>query len=159
MNALTVQSIENESEVTLSPDGLSVHIRIPADGEYLCNAVLTLKEICAHISISDSRSNRIILALEESLLNAIEHAYNSDQTGLIDVLFSVDGAEFSLIVEDFGCGIPSDSRNQFSNYEEILCDRGRGLEILHSIPDKIVVDSQVGSGTRATMLFYLEDGS
>ncbi len=157
MNATSAQRIENESEVMLSPDGLSVHIRIPADRGYLCNAVMTLKEICANISISDIRSNRIVLALEESLLNAIEHAYNGGETGLIDVLFSVDGSEFSMVVEDFGCGIPSGARNQFSNFDEILCDRGRGLEILHKIPDKIVVDSQTGSGTRATMLFHLEN--
>jgi len=147
---------KEESEVFLSREGVCVHMRIPAERDYLNNALMTLREICEHFSISLGRSQRIILAFEEALLNAMEHAYSAEG-GLIDLEFSVEGSEFSIIVEDFGCGIPQNSQNPFSTEEEILRDRGRGLAILKHLPDKVIVESPSGRGTRTTMLFYLSN--
>lgn len=143
-----------ESSVSLSSEGLSVHMRIPADRGYLCNAVLTLRGICEHVAISICHTNRIVLALEESLLNAMEHAYGRE-SGFVDLQFSVEGLEMALIIEDYGCGLPEGSGNALSCEAEILCDRGRGLAIINRLPDKIVVDSAQGRGTRTSMLFYL----
>jgi serine/threonine-protein kinase RsbW len=147
-----------ESTVSLSSEGLSVHMRIPAERGYLGNAVLTLRGICEHVAVSLDRSNRIILALEEALMNAMEHAYKDvpeEQGGFIDLQFAVEGSELSLIVEDYGCGLPEGAKKPLSTEDEILCDRGRGLNILDEIPDKILVDSARGRGTRTSMLFYL----
>jgi serine/threonine-protein kinase RsbW len=146
---------QSESNVFLSSDGLAVHMRIPADRIYVSNAILTLREICEHVAVSVVRANRIVLAMEEALLNAIEHAYQEEDSGQIDVQFSVAGSELSLTVEDSGCGMDGNCPNSFKTDEEILCDRGRGLSLIHKLPDRTTVDCPRGRGTRASMLFYL----
>jgi len=149
-------SPKNEtSTLSISPEGLSIHMRIPAERGYVNNAVLTLREVCDHLNLAVKQSNRIVLALEEALLNSIEHAYEEvEQTGQIDLHFSVEGEEFLLVVEDFGRGIPGDKNIDSIDDRSILNDRGRGLCILRGLSDKSVVQA-TDRGTRATMLFYI----
>jgi len=146
-----------ECGMTLSAERISVHMRIPAERVYVANAVITLREICGHLDVSSFKANRIVLALEEALLNAIEHAY-IEGGGVVDLQFSVEGPEFTVIVEDFGGGmksIPVEDGGDDS-FDAILADRGRGLKILRGIPDHAELESPPGRGTRATMLFYLQ---
>ncbi|MFZ2957324.1 MAG: ATP-binding protein [Candidatus Ozemobacteraceae bacterium] len=146
-----------ECGVSLSAERIAVHMRIPAESVYVGNAVMTLREICDHLDVGLVKANRIVLALEEALLNAMEHAY-AEGGGVIDLQFSVEGPEFTVIVEDYGAGMliercfdPLADQND----DEILSDRGRGLRILHGVSDKAHFQSNKGHGTRATMLFYL----
>lgn len=145
------------SSLHLSSEGLSVHMRIPAEWLYLSNAVLTLKEICEHLDLPLPHANRIVLVLEEALMNAIEHAYQDDGGGLVDLQFTVQGTEFLVAVEDFGCGIPADLPEDLLTEDEILSDRGRGLMLVRGIADKALVQTTSQGGTRATMLFYLPE--
>ena len=147
-----------ECGVTLSAERISVHMRIPAERVYLGNAVITLREICEHLDVGCSKTNRIILALEEALLNAIEHAY-IEGGGIVDLQFSVEGPEFTVVVEDFGGGMksfPVEDPDSDDSVDAILADRGRGLRILRGISDHSELESPPGRGTRATMLFYLQ---
>ncbi|RCK79695.1 MAG: hypothetical protein OZSIB_4167 [Candidatus Ozemobacter sibiricus] len=143
------------STLRLSPEGLSIHMRIPAERPYLRNAILTLREICDHLNIDPARRNRIVLALEEALLNAVEHAYNGDgHLGQIDLQFTIEGDEFLVMVEDFGQGISPEQAMGYIHDDRILEDRGRGLCILRGMSDRSVVQA-TERGTRATMMFHL----
>ncbi len=143
------------STLSLSPEGLSIHMRIPADRLYLANAMLTLREICDHLNLDCRQSNRISLVMEEALLNSMEHAYPAaGGDGQIDLQFTVEGDEFLVVVEDFGRGIPSGRESEYIADDSILNDRGRGLCILRGLSDKSAV-TPTSQGTRATMLFYL----
>ncbi len=153
MTTMPVEKSE-QSSVHFSSEGLTVHMRIPSDWVYLNNAILTLREICDHLDLPSRQSNRIVLVLEEVVMNAMEHAY-SGSSGLIDLQFSVSGNEFILVVEDFGQGIPDGLPIDLLNEEEILCDRGRGLMIAKGIADRALVQKTSGGGTRATLLFQL----
>lgn len=147
-----------ECGMTLSAERISVHMRIPAERVYVGNAVLTLREICEHLDVGSFKANRIVLALEEALLNAIEHAY-IEGGGVVDLQFAVEGPEFTVVVEDFGGGMktfPVEDAEDDDSFEAILADRGRGLRILRGITDHAELDSPPGRGTRATMLFYLQ---
>lgn len=146
---------EEESEVVLSPNLLKIHIRIPSELEYLQNAILTLRGICEHLGISEARTNRFVISLEEVLLNAIEHAYPRGE-GIIDIEFVVDNQEFKMVIQDYGRGFLPNTEASLASPEEILCDRGRGLHIIQGIPDKVVMGpSTEGNGSRTIMLFYL----
>ena len=140
-----------ESSISLSSDRLSVTMRIPAEMAYIGNASLTLRGICDHVALAAERANRIVLAMEEALVNAIEHAYDGEG-GVIDLEFSVEEAELKLIIEDFGCGLPEVSA---VCYDDILRDRGRGLVLIQEIPDDVTIDSVKGKGTKTSMLFSL----
>jgi|GEM_PF-1978667 len=153
-----VQPVEagESSTVRMSPEGLSVHMRIPAERTYLANATLTLREICDHLCMQEQRTNRIVLALEEAILNSIEHAYNGSG-GLIDLQLSIEGPEFVIVVEDFGNGMVHEIDIDSLRESELLFDRGRGLCIMKGISDKAIVQSTAGRGTRTTMLFQISN--
>ncbi|HNV68831.1 MAG TPA: ATP-binding protein [Candidatus Ozemobacteraceae bacterium] len=140
-----------ECGLNISPNGLSIHMRIPSEILYLRNALITVKEICDHYDLEVGLSHRIVLALEEALLNTVEHAYLGNP-GVIDVLFAVNEEEFKVVVEDYGCGISSKDPEFV---EEEPPERGRGLTILRGMADESLVDSTIGQGTRATMLFRM----
>ncbi len=141
-----------ECGLNISPNGLSIHMRIPSEILYLRNALITVKEICDHYDLELGLSHRIVLALEEALLNTVEHAYLGNP-GVIDVLFSVNDEEFKVVVEDYGCGINPKENDEID--EEEPTERGRGLTILRGMADESLVDSTIGQGTRATMLFRM----
>jgi serine/threonine-protein kinase RsbW len=147
--------IVEQSEVTFSPDLLKVSIRIPSEREYVHSAMLTLRGIGEHLAIEAARISRMSLALEEALLNTIEHAYlNGD--GMIDVEFSVDSDEFALVVQDYGRGISSGAETRLETEEDILQDRGRGLHLVRGLPDRVFIGRNgQGLGTRTVMLFSL----
>ncbi len=130
-------------------------MRIPAERPYLRNALLTLREICDHLNVQPAQSNRITLALEEALLNAVEHAYNGHaHEGQIDLQFTIEGDEFLVIVEDFGRGISPEHAVGYIHDDRILEDRGRGLCLLRGMSDRSVVQA-TDRGTRATMMFHV----
>ncbi|MBF0499972.1 MAG: ATP-binding protein [Candidatus Riflebacteria bacterium] len=158
MSLVDVVSPVEECGVSLSAERIAVHMRIPAERLYVGNALITLREICEHLDVGALKTNRIVLALEEALLNAMEHAYLGG-SGVVDLQFSVEGTEFTVIVEDYGAGMDTQKKlmDDKPTYDEILCDRGRGLLILHGVSDKACLNSDNGRGTRATMLFYLSD--
>ena len=158
MALLNVVPPAEECGMTLSGDRIAIHMRIPAERGYIGNAVVTLREFCDHLDIGSAKSQRIILALEEAILNAIEYAY-PENPGVVDLQFSVEGSEFTLVVEDFGLGIGSLSPQEGDagdSDERILGDRGRGLQILFGMSDHTEIHSPSGKGTRAMMLFSLE---
>ena len=154
MTGLAPRNVE-ECGLSLSSAGLSVNMRIPAERSYLNNALLTVREICDHLDIAPVLTLRIVLALEEALLNTFEHAYQ-EVGGVVDVQFAVTSNEFRVIVEDYGQGLLSCQTREISeNLESLTADRGRGLIILRGMADEAVVDSANGQGTKATMLFRL----
>jgi anti-sigma regulatory factor (Ser/Thr protein kinase) len=130
-------------------------MRIPAERGYIGNALLTLREICEHLELANDKTTRILLAVEEALLNSMEFGYVDGQ-GWIDLQFSVEGNEFLVVIEDYGRGMENRDFHAFQTEDEILCDRGRGLCILRGMSDKSVFQTSLGGGTRVTMLFYLQ---
>jgi len=146
-----------ECGLSLSAERIAIHMRIPAERSYLGNALLTLREICDHLDITPDRANRIILALEEGLLNSMEHAY-SDSPGVVDLQFAVEGPEFTVVIEDFGHGLAGGHATPDLEADPVR-DRGRGLTILQGMADKVTVTSEPGKGTRSSLLFYLPESA
>lgn len=160
-------SSSESSTLRLSSDGISVHMRIPSQQAYLPNAMSTLREICHHLELNPESMFRVLVALEECLLNVVEHAY-TDDSGLIDIQFAVDGQELVVVVEDFGVGLPTHlqqsppenavacvAAGNLTDEADAMRSRGRGLMIIRGLPSQTLLQSRSGHGTRATMIFNL----
>jgi len=146
---------EESNRVTMSPEGIVIHMRIPAEMSYLGNAMLTLREICDHLELGPDTCFQVLLSLDEAVRNSIEYAY-LDESGWVDLQFTVEGSELEVVVEDFGCGIVSEKQSGVISDAEILCDKGRGLAIIRGMPGRTTVLTKKGCGTRLAMMFYLE---
>lgn len=154
---VSVATLQPETAtLSLSPEGLFVRLRISANRKNIQNALAIVQEICNHLHIEPPRSTRIILAVEEALLNAIEHAYDiTENCKPIDIQFKTDGNEFHITVEDYGHGIiKGEYLIGLIPDSHILDDRGRGLCLLIGLSDRYNIES-TSKGTRATMTFQL----
>lgn len=143
-----------ESSLFLSRDSIQVVLRLPADSAYLGNALQTLEEICEQVEVSRERGRRARLAVEESMLNALEYAYRQGDEGFVEIQFVLENQCLMVVIEDFGVGFEVASLPRLPDrHEDILADRGRGHIIVRSMADHVSIDSTPGRGTRVTMRF------
>lgn len=98
------------------------------------------------------------LALDESLLNAIDHGCKNDKSGIITILARFDAHIIEVTVEDPGNGFHSDSIKMRSpkDFEKILTrglqkSKGWGLAIIQSVAHCVFWNDR---GNRITFVFY-----
>ena len=113
------------------------------------------------------RFSQIILNL---LTNIDRYAYPEGQGGKVRVVVSrendtSEASRFSVVVEDFGCGIPQEDLpkvfNAFFTTGRAKGGTGLGLAIVHNLVTSALqgtvrIDSEPGQGTRVVMSLPLE---
>lgn len=110
----------------------------------------------AELDLPMSCINELKTALSEAVTNAIVHGYNSDESKTVNVVFSYDDLSIKMIVEDKGIGIENiDAAKEplFSTkFEEERA--GLGFTIMEVFTDSLQIESEVGRGTKVTMIKY-----
>lgn len=99
-------------------------------------------------------------AVSEAVSNAIIHAYQEGESGLVTVECMVDeGRRVIIIVSDNGIGIEDVTQAR----EPLYTSRppgeersGMGFTVMESFMDKLEVESTPGEGTRVTMIKNLD---
>ena len=61
-----------------------------------------VKQVCGHLSIDRSLTNKLRLAVEEAVVNVMEYAYPKDTTGYVNVKATSDGRRLKFIITDSG---------------------------------------------------------
>jgi len=104
------------------------------------------------------------------LTNIDRYAYPEGQGGKVRVVVSrengtSEASRFSVVVEDFGCGIPQEDLpkvfNAFFTTGRAKGGTGLGLAIVHNLVTSALqgtvrIDSEPGQGTRVVMSLPLE---
>ena len=92
-------------------------------------------------------------AISEAVTNSIEHAYD-DEKDIVSItakLSEIDGMNYiSIVVEDFGKGIEDVDLATTPGYttKPELEHAGMGFTIMETFMDEIIIDSEVGKGTK-----------
>lgn len=99
--------------------------------------------------MSDARNSNLFLALDEALVNAVEHGNRFDSRKLVRVQADISSTEARFTIEDEGEGFdvaaipdPTDPANLFKA-------SGRGVLIIHNIMDEVTYNEK---GNRLTMV-------
>ena len=92
----------------------------------------------------------IKLIISEAVTNAYIHGNNSDNNKPISVEWKLRDKLLSIKVEDCGQGVKDINLHKEINEEEILDDSGRGLFIIRSYTDELII-----SGSSVIMKKYL----
>jgi anti-sigma regulatory factor (Ser/Thr protein kinase) len=101
-----------------------------------------LRAFLTTLEIDETTIEDILMAVGETLANAVEHAYRGDAPGLVEMHARLEGAELlSVDVCDDG---------QFVEREPQI-GRGFGLRIVKTVAREVSVE--VDNGTRVRMLF------
>ena len=91
-------------------------------------------------------------ALSEAVTNCIEHAY--ENSGKIYIEVNIDEDKIRISVQDFGRGIEDISMALTPTYtsKPDTEHAGVGLNIMESMVDELVIDSNVNIGTTIIMV-------
>ena len=91
-------------------------------------------------------------AVSEAVTNAIIHGYEN-QIHKVVIEATLEGEELTVCVEDFGVGIENveKAREPLFTTRKDLERSGMGFVFMEAFMDEVVVESQVGRGTRVTM--------
>lgn len=97
--------------------------------------------------------NEIKTAVSEAVTNAIVHGY-SDKIGIIYITAKTSKDKLTVTVRDKGCGIANIEKAReplFTTGNENERS-GMGFTIMESFMDTVRVRSEVGSGTKVTLI-------
>ncbi|GGG57179.1 anti-sigma F factor [Paenibacillus radicis (ex Gao et al. 2016)] len=102
--------------------------------------------------------NDLKTAVSEAVTNAIIHGYDSDPSGKVTIEASIEGDSVSLIISDNGHGIEDLdlARQPLYTSKPELERSGMGFTIMENFMDRFEVSSDLGGGTRLSMLKRIE---
>jgi len=126
-------------------------LKVPASKGSLTEVKYIAEQVCAKCGCTEDATFEVATALNEALMNAIVHGYQS-MRGDIKVLFSRKGSNLNVEVEDKGHGFVYQPANDIEgSYEWAMRSKGRGLPIIRHLMDEVSVDSLPGKGTLIKM--------
>lgn len=103
--------------------------------------------------------NEIKTAVSEAVTNAIIHGYDGDPTKNVILTAEVDSDESRVIIEiiDYGIGIPNinEATEPLFTSKPDLERSGMGFTIMDNFMDMMLVESEVGVGTKVRIEKYL----
>ncbi len=126
-----------------------------------CNEGFARVAIAALASQSDptlEEISEIKTAVSEAVTNAIVHGY-CDKEGVIYITARLKKGKLTVTVRDKGCGIENIEKARepmFTTGNENERS-GMGFTIMESFMDKVTVRSEIGRGTKVTMVKQLTD--
>lgn len=133
-----------------------VSITIPAEAEYLDIVRLSLYSFATKAGFSFEEIEDMKVAVSEACNNAILHAYEDTDTGMIDLRLENDGEQLVITVQDYGHsfvntgvsggGVPG-------KQEEIseLSVGGLGIFLMEALMDEVQVHTDDIAGTKIVL--------
>jgi serine/threonine-protein kinase RsbW len=103
----------------------------------LLHAERALQTLFTSVGISEDLQNHIMVALNEAITNAIEHAHNFDTQKAVDVLFANEGDAIVFKVKDQGPGFAPERLPDPLDPGRLEEERGRGVFLMKSLADEL----------------------
>lgn len=134
-----------------------VNVKIKGILENIALVRVVVAAILAKTNITLDELSDIKTAVSEAVSNSIEHGYNMEKNGDVDVyikLVEIDGMVYFWIkVLDTGVGIENIELATTPTYttKPELEHAGMGFTIMETFMDEVVIDSKIGEGTAVTM--------
>lgn len=129
-----------------------VSITLPAQAEYLDIVRLTLYSFATKAGFSYEEIEDMKVAVSEACNNAILHAYDENEPGMIDLRLENDGERLLITVKDHGQSFVYTEEAGIdipTQQEEIseLSVGGLGIFLMEALMDEVQVRTGSGSGT------------
>jgi len=113
-----------------------------------------IKSLMTEIGLEKKRLFNIMLAISEAFTNALIHGNCFDPDKMVEVTITVNDEAMIADIIDEGKGFNRESSGH--DYPDLLSEGGRGIGLMRSIADEIVIErSGRTGGTQITMRFNL----
>ena len=130
----------------------SFALTIPSRLDEMVTVHALVGEAIKEYRLSDELAHWIELTISESMINAIQHGNKSDPTKEASLKISSDGNMIEIIVEDEGRGFTLDKIADPTDGANLLKPSGRGILIIRSFMDEVVLSQREGGGSRLRMV-------
>ena len=129
-----------------------VKFEIPSDTRNVAFARTAVALFASQLDWTLDELEDIKVAVSEAVSNSIVHGYQL-QEGVVRVEASYEGRRLTIVVEDFGQGIPDVEQAQETGYTTIPEERmGLGFTFMHEYMDQVLVSSEVQKGTKVILI-------
>jgi stage II sporulation protein AB (anti-sigma F factor) len=134
-----------------------IKLEIPSDTRNVAFARTAVALFASQLDWTLDELEDIKVAVSEAVSNSVIHGY-SLQEGVVIVEARYEGPELSISIEDFGQGIADIEQAQEVGFTGIPEERmGLGFTFMHEYMDQVLVASEVGKGTKVTMVKRVKD--
>lgn len=123
-----------------------------------CNQSFARAVCGAYYALLDPTAAELLelkTAVSEAVANSIIHGYKNTGKGVIRIKMScIDTNRIKIIIEDFGKGISDIDKAMEPLYSSKASEEmsGMGFTVMESFTDKINVESELGKGTKITLI-------
>jgi serine/threonine-protein kinase RsbW len=104
------------------------------------------------IQFSDDVYGNIMIAVTESVSNAITHGNKNDQSKVVDLSLEADTGYISCTVHDEGRGFNSETLPDPTAPDNLYKTGGRGIFLIKNLADEV---DFLGNGNTILMKFYV----
>jgi serine/threonine-protein kinase RsbW len=112
---------------------------------------LVTRHVLGDVELDDDARHQIVLALRESVVNAIVHGNKCERDKHVTVEFASEVAALVFRVRDEGEGFDATQVADPLSPENILKPSGRGIFIIRSLMDEVQIAHQPNGGTEICM--------
>lgn len=139
-------------------DVLSENLTIRSSVNELKKVAEFTENIGEQLGLSEDVIEDISIAVTEAVNNAITHGNKNNESKAIEISYKNEKEKIIVYVKDNGGGFEIDKISDPRANENILKDSGRGILIMKSLMDKVVVTSD-NQGTEVQLVKYINRGN
>jgi serine/threonine-protein kinase RsbW len=104
-------------------------------------------ELLKHMNFSHEDGERVWLAIQEGIGNAMRHGNKLDKRKTIDVTFTPLASRLEIRIKDSGPGVDLDTLPNPNLPENLLKPCGRGVYFMKQVMDQVVMEKDPKGST------------
>ena len=104
-------------------------------------------ELLKHMSFTHEDGERLWLAIQEGIANAMRHGNKLDKKKPVKVTFNPSVTTLEIRIEDQGTGVNLDSIPDPNLPENLLKPCGRGVHFMKQVMDSVVMERRANGST------------
>jgi len=133
-------------------------IVIPNDTQYLAEVRGIVKEVVTRANFPQADAGRIILAVDEAVTNIMQHAYEHDLEGNLEIelVLELDSTKFEVVIRDTGKSFDMGQVDvpDMSQHVKEGKRHGLGIFLIRQIMDEVVYSYKQGIRNELRMVKY-----
>lgn len=130
----------------------SIHIQIPSLSENIRMIESFIDNAKEKYALDDDIYGNIMIAVTESVNNAILHGNKNDKTKNVNLHLNLDDSRIHFIVKDEGEGFEYENLPDPTSPENIAKPGGRGIFLMRNLCDEVSFKNE---GRQVELTFYL----
>jgi serine/threonine-protein kinase RsbW len=138
--------------MTKASDSRTVKLDVASRFEMLDVAQAALSQVCEIMGFEDETAEHLVVAVRESVVNAIKHGNGQDESKRVEISFTLHERSLEVEVKDQGEGFQPEEVPDPLAPENLLKAYGRGIFFMRQFMDEVSYSFPPRGGTVVRMV-------